>query len=109
MHPGHPNLLPAFFEPKSRHYVRKPLLAREGANITVVQDGRTLVATAGDYGHEGYIYQDLYELPDFAGNHPVLGSWIVDGEPAGLGVREGGLITGNTGRFVPHVFERRSL
>jgi glutathionylspermidine synthase len=107
MHPGHPNLLPAFLEPKGKNYVRKPLLAREGANVTLVKDGRTLVETPGDYGHEGYVYQDLYGLPDFDGNRPVLGSWIVDGEPAGLGVREGGLVTGNQGRFVPHVFERR--
>jgi glutathionylspermidine synthase len=66
-----------------------------------------VIETPGDYGHEGYVYQDLYDLPDFDGNRPVLGSWIVDGEPAGLGIREGGLVTGNQGRFVPHVFEPR--
>jgi glutathionylspermidine synthase len=104
--PGHPNLLAASFEPlQGGCYVRKPLLAREGANVQVVKDGATLVETPGDYGHEGYVYQDLYELPDFAGQRPVLGSWIVDGEPAGLGLREGGLVTGNTGRFVPHIIE----
>jgi hypothetical protein len=52
--------------------------------------------------------QQLYELPDFDGNRPVLGSWIVDGEPAGIGIREGGVVTGNTGRFVPHAFRRGS-
>jgi glutathionylspermidine synthase len=104
MFPGHPNLLPAFFEPTGGDYVRKPLLAREGANITVVQNGRTEVETGGDYGDEGFVYQQLFALPDFDGNRPVLGSWIVDGEPAGMGIREGGLVTGNTGRFVPHVF-----
>jgi len=36
----------------------------------------------------------------------VLGVWMVDGEPAGLGVREGdGLITDNLSRFVPHLIE----
>lgn len=104
MFPGHPNLLPAFFEPRGGDYVRKPLLAREGANITVVQGGRTIAETGGDYGEEGFVYQQLFTLPDFGGNRPVLGSWIVDGEPAGMGIREGGLVTGNTGRFVPHVF-----
>jgi glutathionylspermidine synthase len=24
------------------------------------------------------------------GNHPLLGSWIIDGEPAGIGIREVG-------------------
>ena len=107
MAPGHPNLLPAYFEPlRDGSYVRKPLLAREGANVTVVKDGRVIAETGGDYGEEGFIYQALYDLPDFDGNLPVLGSWIVDGEPAGLGIREGGLVTGNLGRFVPHAFVR---
>ena len=57
----------------------------------------------GDWGAEGYVAQALVDLPDFDGNRPVLGSWIVDGEPAGMGIREGGLITDNTARFVPHV------
>ena len=87
--------------------MRKPLLAREGANVTVVQNGRTVAETGGDYGEEGFVYQQLFALPDFDGNRPVLGSWIIDGEPAGMGLREGGLVTGNTGRFVPHVFSSR--
>ena len=42
---------------------------------------------------------------EFNGNHPVLGSWIVAGESAGLGIREDTrLITGNLSRFVPHLF-----
>jgi len=102
--PGHPNLLPAYFEPRGRSYVRKPLLGREGRNVTVVRDGRKAEETEGDYGYEGFVYQDLFEPADFAGNRPVLGSWVVDGEPAGMGIREGGLVTGNTARFVPHVF-----
>jgi len=102
--PDHPNLLPCYAEPKGSTYVRKPMLAREGANVTVVKDGRIVAGTDGSYGAEGYVYQRLYDLPDFDGNRPVIGSWIVDGEPAGMGIREGGLITGNTARFVPHVF-----
>jgi glutathionylspermidine synthase len=36
----------------------------------------------------------------------VLGSWVIGGEPAGLGIREDdGLITGNFSRFVPHAIE----
>jgi glutathionylspermidine synthase len=103
--PNHPNLLPAFTEPKGDAWVKKPILAREGANVTVVKGGQTLAGTEGSYGSEGYIYQDLYTLPNFGSSKPVIGSWIVDGEPAGMGIREDGLITGNTARFVPHVFE----
>jgi glutathionylspermidine synthase len=36
----------------------------------------------------------------------VLGAWVVDGEAAGLGIREAEtLITDNQSRFVPHVVE----
>jgi glutathionylspermidine synthase len=32
-------------------------------------------------------------------------SWLVDGESAGMGIRESkGLITNNTSSFVPHLF-----
>ncbi|KND51829.1 MAG: group 1 glutathionylspermidine synthase-like protein [Parcubacteria bacterium C7867-001] len=108
LNPGHPNLLPTYFEPRSKDYVKKPKLAREGANITVVRNGEAVEETAGDYGEEGYVYQDLYPIPNFSGNYPIIGSWMVDGWAAGMGIREGnGLVTGNTGRFVPHIFSKR--
>ena len=39
--PDHPNLLPAYFEPGRipGDFVKKPLLSREGANITMVERG----------------------------------------------------------------------
>ena len=103
--PNHPNLLPAYFEPKGAKYVKKPLLSREGANLTIVKDGATIAGTDDGASPEGYIYQELYDLPTFGSNRPVIGSWVVDGAPAGMGIREDDLITGNTARFVPHVFE----
>jgi len=46
----------------------------------------------------------LKPLPSFEGHHPVIGSWVIGGEPAGIGIREtNGLITGNTSMFVPHI------
>lgn len=39
----------------------------------------------------------------FDGNHVVLGSWIVDGEAAGMLVRESdGLVTDYFSRVAPH-------
>jgi glutathionylspermidine synthase len=104
--PGHPNLLWASADaPASGSYVRKPILAREGANITLVRKDRELAASDGPYGDGPMIYQGLFDLPDFDGARPVIGAWVVDGEPAGLGVREDGLITGNLARFAPHIVE----
>ena len=106
--PNHPNLLPAYFErPASlTSYARKPILSREGANITLVRDGQQIAATGGDYDDERSIYQALAPLAEFDGRFPVLGAWVIDGEAAGMGIREGdGPIIGNLSRFVPHRIE----
>ncbi len=105
--PDHPNLLPAFDEPAplGERYIRKPKLSREGANVTWVERGAVIEETSGDYGEEGYVYQALATVPDFCGNHPIFGVWVVDHEAAGLGIREDtSKITGNLSRFVPHFF-----
>jgi glutathionylspermidine synthase len=108
LYPDHPNLLPAYFEDEDHSlasYVRKPLLAREGANSLIVIDGRE--ADRGPdqgYGEEGFVVQAFTDLGDYGGNHPVLGVWTVDMDPVGLGIRESdGLVTNNLSRFVPHV------
>ena len=106
LHYGHPNLLPAHFTPQrfASDYVRKPLLSREGANVTIRSQG-VLREQPGAYGAEGYVYQGIAPLPGFGGRYPVIGSWIVGEEPAGMGIREDDSpITKNTSRFVPHYF-----
>jgi glutathionylspermidine synthase len=109
MFPNHPNLLPAYFEddPQAAQlgtsFVRKPIYSREGANIELVSAGTTLAAQEGPYGAEGFIRQALAPLPNFSGQYPVLGSWLVDHTPCGLSIREDeNPITGNTSRFLPH-------
>jgi glutathionylspermidine synthase len=109
MFPGHPNLLPAYFEDEpnvaklATSFVRKPLLSREGANIAIVRHGAVVSEQQGPYGADGYIRQALAPLPNFSGQYPVLGSWLVDHVPCGLSIREDATpITGNTSRFLPH-------
>jgi glutathionylspermidine synthase len=104
--PGHPNLLPAFFEPGriDGDFVEKPLLSREGANV-VLHRGGTIVAAPGEYGAEGTIQQAYAPIPRFGDDYVTVGAWIVGDEPAGIGLREDeGPITKNTSRFVPHYF-----
>ncbi|GAB7047148.1 glutathionylspermidine synthase family protein [Catenuloplanes indicus JCM 9534] len=105
-------LLPAWFaEERPAHvtsYALKPLWGREGASTSLVRDGVPLAETPGPYGAEGYVVQALAPLPAFGSPdgamHPVLGVWMVDGEPAGMGIRESaGLITRNDAHFIPHV------
>ncbi len=107
MAPGHPNLLAASLDPRGidGRVVRKPIYSREGANIQVLEAGRVVAETAGDYGAEGFVYQAHAEMPAFDGNYPVIGSWVVASQPAGIGIREDATaITRDTSRFVPHYF-----
>jgi glutathionylspermidine synthase len=105
LYPDCPYLLPAYFEPdRLTDYVKKPILSREGANIELIKGNTVLQQTEGEYGEEGHIYQQLFTLPSFDGNYPVLGSWIIGQEPAGMGIREANnLVTDNLSRFIPHL------
>ncbi|GLY03548.1 MULTISPECIES: glutathionylspermidine synthase family protein [Actinoplanes] len=112
-------LLPSYFAESSKaaaltSYAKKPVWGREGGSVTLVRDGVPLVANPSEYGSDGrYIVQELCELPAFESlegtAHPVIGSWLIDGEPAGMGIREGvgteGLVTRDSCNFVPHTIE----
>ena len=109
MFPGHPNLLPAYFEDDPRaaelgaSFVRKPLYSREGANVALISEGVAFASQEGPYGAEGFVRQAFARLRPFSRQYPVLGSWLVDHTPCGLSVREDeNPITGNTSRFLPH-------
>ena len=112
-HPGHPNLLPAYFEDDSRKFelgrsfARKPLLGREGANVTIITDGQVAAAEDGPYAESGYVRQALAPIPEFEGRRIVIGSWVVGDEPAGIILRESaGPISNDTSQLVPHFIEQ---
>ncbi|WP_031068145.1 glutathionylspermidine synthase family protein [Streptomyces sp. NRRL S-118] len=106
LYPGHPNLLPAYLDgprelaaPSGPGWVAKPLLGREGAGVTLHEPGADPAPR-----EERCCYQELAPLPDFDGNRVVLGAWVVEGEAAGLGIRESsGPVTDEYARFLPHV------
>ncbi len=114
--PGHPNLLPAFFDrtgfAAGSTVVAKPRLGREGSNVSIaVLDaaglpvGQPIAQTDGPYDEDGWVYQAFTPLAEADGNHAVFGVWMAGGTACGLGVREDrSLITGNASRFVPHLF-----
>lgn len=116
MYPNHPNLLPASMDrrtiPAGTTVVAKPLLGREGANVSIVTMGEggvpagdPLASSGGAYGAEGYVYQAYAPLMESGGNRAVIGSWMIDGVARGIGIREDtSLITHNRSRFVPHLF-----
>jgi glutathionylspermidine synthase len=104
---GHPNLLPTYFEAdRLKHYARKPLFSREGSNVQLNTPQGLQLPTSGPYGAEGFIYQALAPMPQFEGRYPVIGSWIVGDQAAGMCIREDkSPVTTNMSQFIPHFFE----
>ncbi|MRK01484.1 glutathionylspermidine synthase family protein [Aeromicrobium sp. S22] len=106
MFAGHENLLPSYFDAPyaMREYVTKPLFGWEGDGVEIhTPHVREAVEATHSAGQE-LVYQKYVELPDFDGNHPVLGTWVIGGRAAGLGVRESSnRITNTEARFVPHL------
>lgn len=104
MFPTSPYLLRAQHAPWDGAWVSKPLLSREGSNVTVSLSGQVLAATSGPYDGR-VIYQEYVPLKSFGGSFPIVGAWMVNGWAAGIGIREDeSMITGNDSRFVPHAF-----
>jgi glutathionylspermidine synthase len=112
LYPNHPNLLEAYFDSphEMTSYVKKPLLSREGANITLVRADAQAIETDGPYGGRRMVCQALAPKAVFyktngTPRYPVLGLWMVDQECCGMGIRESaGPITDNLSTFVPHFF-----
>jgi glutathionylspermidine synthase len=107
LNPGHELLLPAYTDgPRDlKSFVRKPFCGREGQGIAVIRDGNVVEGALGSGNTENCVYQALAPMACEAGKTAVFGSWLIDGESAGMGIRESrGLITNNTSSFVPHMF-----
>ena len=92
------------FSPMDK-YVVKPIFSREGANVSIIENGKTLEAVEGPYGEEGMIVQGFCQLPKFGDSYTLIGSWLINDQPAGIGIREDrALITQDLSRFYPHIF-----
>lgn len=130
MFEGHPNLLPAFFaddvaaalveggrpdkavadsfsraaDALRRGHVVKPIFSREGASLSIVENGNVTEASANtDYAQHPRIVQAYHALPIFDGFRPVIGTWIVGQTCVGMGLREDrARITQDLSRFKPH-------
>ena len=104
--PEHPNLLPAYFDAErcGSSYVKKPIFGREGSNISIVRDGAVTSSVEGPYGTYPSVYQAVCPLPQFSRMYTLVGSWVIGGKAAGIGIRESvSMISENRSRFLPHV------
>ena len=115
LNPNHELLLPAYLDGphNMQNYVRKPLFGREGGGITVFRNWAESVGESKAAANAldaraaagACVYQAMAQMAQADGKTAVFGSWMIDGEPAGMGIRESeGLVTNNFSRFVPHLF-----
>ena len=108
--PNHPNILPAFMDRGrggSGAWVEKPCLGREGANITILQDGQTVESTAGEYDvpNARWVSQAKASLLSQGGWTAMVGSWVIGSEAAGIIIREAQQqIIQDSSKVVPHLF-----
>lgn len=87
-------------------WVHKPLLSREGSNVTIMDEasGKALVDIEGPYGDGEFVCQKYIEWVDYDGKYPMMGVWMVGCDAVGLGIREDDqVVTQNNSRFIPHV------
>jgi len=108
LYPHHPLLLETYIGTPHgmTNYVKKPLLSREGANISLVVNRNEIYNTQGEYGEEGFVYQKLAQLHKEGSGYSIIGSWIIGQEPCGLTFRESDYpITTDKSRFIPHIIE----
>lgn len=107
---GHPNLLPAAADAAALQgpLVRKPRFGREGEGVALLDAAAYDVerpALPPPQAWNAWVYQAQRRLPECAGRYPVIGSWVIGGRAAGIGIREDAqAITRDTSGFVPHYF-----
>jgi len=117
-HKNHPNLLETYYKKNTLllkgEFIKKPLLSREGANVTKfnIKDGiEYFTHLSGTdfneaYDTSNYIMQQFVPQFKHDTHNVVIGSWVVGEAACGIGIREDYLdIIGNNSRFVPHLFK----
>ncbi|WP_083821266.1 glutathionylspermidine synthase family protein [Candidatus Odyssella thessalonicensis] len=51
------------------------------------------------------MYQQWSTLKSFEGHYPTIGSWVINGQAAGIGIwEEESFILTDQRRFIPHCF-----
>jgi glutathionylspermidine synthase len=92
-------------------HVRKPLLGLEGVAISIETGfGAVEQKDSFGYGAEGFIIQEYIELPAAFGYYYTIGSWVIDGEAAGIIIRgDTSKITGRHCLIIPHIVSDNGL
>ncbi|WP_025763286.1 glutathionylspermidine synthase family protein [Dyadobacter tibetensis] len=89
-----------------KQHVKKVILGREGANVSIIEkDGTVVESVGGEYADQASIYQEYTSLQQDASGRSYQAGVFYAGEACGLGFRRGGKILDNTAQFVGHVVD----
>lgn len=104
LYPNHPLLLESSFEPIiGKKCVKKPFLAREGANISIFdENGVKIKETDGEYKNQKFLYQEFYEFDSDEAKNLYQAGVFFAYEACALGFRKGGLVIDNASKFIAH-------
>ncbi len=102
-YPSHPLLLETSMQELAGHYVSKPVLGREGQNVTEVNNNQPRLAVPGDFAHQPRVHQRYAKLPqDNQGRRYQAGVFWA-GAACALGFRRANGFITNLSEFVPHI------
>lgn len=105
LYPNHPLLLESSFEPlNGKKMVKKPFLAREGANISIIDENKNEICKSdGEYINQKFVYQEFYEFnKDEDGNSYQAGVFMAYDEASAISFRRGKEIINDKSQFVAH-------
>ncbi|WP_086289133.1 glutathionylspermidine synthase family protein [Campylobacter devanensis] len=107
LYPKHPLLLESSFEPlKGKKQVKKPFLAREGANVSIINsDGSIEIQNDGEYASGKFLYQEFADFAKDENGDSYQAGMFFAFEGCALGFRKGKDIIDNYSKFVGHIIE----
>ena len=107
LYPNHPLLLQSSFEPlDGKKQVKKPFLAREGANVSIINsDGSIEAQNGGEYDNGKFLYQEFAEFAKDSNGDSYQAGVFFAFEGCALGFRKGKDIIDNYSKFVGHIIE----
>lgn len=107
LYPNHSLLLQSSFSPIiGKKMIKKPFLAREGANVAIFDaDGKKIEENDGEYENQKFLYQEFYELNKDERAQSYQAGVFFAYEGCALGFRKGGEILNNLSKFVGHYIE----
>ena len=107
LYPNHPLLLQSSFEPlDGKKQVKKPFLAREGANVSIINsDGSIEAQNGGEYDNGKFLYQEFAEFAKDSNGDSYQAGVFFAFEGCALGFRKGKDIIDNYSKFLGHIIE----